>query len=244
MLMQLKKICNHPYLFCDDDTIDGLPDDWLIRSSGKFALLANVLPKLIATGHRVLLFSQMTRALDYLEDLLDAIRIRFLRLDGTTKAEDRQEKLEQFNEKDSPYGCFLLSTRAGGLGLNLQTADTVIIFDSDWNPQVRFLCPALKMCHVCFMLRFSLCLAALYCVHVVSVLWVFVCATPPDFLTRLTCSVVPIVVRSRVSGIALAACLSLFLVADGPPSTRPGASHWPDEGGACLPAHLVSYGGG
>ena len=139
MLMQLKKICNHPYLFCDDDTIDGLPDDWLIRASGKFAFLANVLPKLLATGHRVLLFSQMTRALDYLEDLLDYIRVRFLRLDGTTKAEDRQEKLEQFNEKDSPYGCFLLSTRAGGLGLNLQTADTVIIFDSDWNPQVRLL---------------------------------------------------------------------------------------------------------
>ncbi|GAB0494115.1 hypothetical protein MMPV_005405 [Pyropia vietnamensis] len=180
MLMQLKKICNHPYLFCDDETIDGLPEDWLIRSSGKFALLANVLPKLIATGHRVLLFSQMTRALDYLEDLLDAIRIRFLRLDGTTKAEDRQEKLEQFNEKESPYGCFLLSTRAGGLGLNLQTADTVIIFDSDWNPQVRYHRLLLLGCV----------LASLRCVALLSLLCCgCLFAASAESLTLLTFSV-------------------------------------------------------
>ena len=59
---------------------------------------------------------------------------RYLRLDGTTKSEDRGQLLEMFNKADSPYFIFMLSTRAGGLGLNLQTADTVVIFDSDWNP--------------------------------------------------------------------------------------------------------------
>lgn len=62
--------------------------------------------------------------------------VKYLRLDGTTKADERGVKMAQFNEKDSPYNVFILSTRAGGLGLNLQTADTVIIFDSDWNPQM------------------------------------------------------------------------------------------------------------
>lgn len=136
LLMQCKKICNHPYLFYDTEAIDNLPRDYLIRASGKFFLLHHMLPKLRLHGHRTLIFSQMTAALDYLEFFLSQIGIKYMRLDGTTRADDRQELLNRFNEKDSPYFCFLLSTRAGGLGLNLQTADTVIIFDSDWNPMM------------------------------------------------------------------------------------------------------------
>lgn len=136
LLMQSKKICNHPYLFYDQEAILDLPADYLIRASGKFSLLQHMLPKLRMHGHRTLIFSQMTAALDYLEDFLSGIGIQYMRLDGSTRADDRQELLNKFNAEDSPYFCFLLSTRAGGLGLNLQTADTVIIFDSDWNPMM------------------------------------------------------------------------------------------------------------
>lgn len=136
LLMQCKKICNHPYLFYDDEAILQLPENMLIRTSGKFHLLQHLIPKLKASGHRTLIFSQMTSALDYLEDFLTEISVQFLRLDGSTKSELRQDMLNEFNAPNSPYFCFLLSTRAGGLGLNLQTADTVIIFDSDWNPMM------------------------------------------------------------------------------------------------------------
>lgn len=136
LIMQLKKICNHPFIFYESDEIAKLPDEMLIRSSGKFSLLAHMLAKFKHGGHRTLVFSQMTTALDYMEDFLCAIGLQYLRLDGSTKADERQDMLNAFNAPDSPYFCFLLSTRAGGLGLNLQTADTVIIFDSDWNPMM------------------------------------------------------------------------------------------------------------
>jgi ATP-dependent helicase STH1/SNF2 len=136
LLMQLKKICNHPFIFYGAEEIAKLPEEMLIRSSGKFVLLAHMLAKLKRGNHRTLIFSQMTTALDYMEDFMCAIGVRYMRLDGNTKADDRQEMLNEFNAEDSPYFCFLLSTRAGGLGLNLQTADTVIIFDSDWNPMM------------------------------------------------------------------------------------------------------------
>lgn len=106
----------------------------LYRVSGKFELLDRILPKLKATNHRVLLFCQMTQCMTIIEDYLGWRQFGYLRLDGTTKAEDRGELLRKFNAKGSDYFVFLLSTRAGGLGLNLQTADTVVIFDSDWNP--------------------------------------------------------------------------------------------------------------
>ncbi|KAM7286817.1 transcription activator BRG1 isoform X1 [Ixodes scapularis] len=143
-IMQLRKICNHPFMFqhieeayaehigCSGGVVQG-PD--LYRVSGKFELLDRILPKLRCKGHRVLLFCQMTTLMTIMEDYLTYRGgYRYLRLDGTTKAEDRGQLLEMFNAKDSPYFIFLLSTRAGGLGLNLQAADTVIIFDSDWNP--------------------------------------------------------------------------------------------------------------
>merc|ERR1712008_323972 len=97
-------------------------------------LMERILPKLKATGHRVLIFTQMTQAILIMEDYFNSYGYKYLRLDGSTKADDRGELLKQFNAKDSEYDVFVLSTRAGGLGLNLQTADTVIIFDSDWNP--------------------------------------------------------------------------------------------------------------
>lgn len=134
LTMQLRKCCNHPYLFLGDYFMQRSED--IVRSSGKFELLDRLLPKLHRAGHRVLLFSQMTKLMTILGDYLLLKGYQFLRLDGTTSTGDRGELLKQFNAPDSPYFIFLLSTRAGGLGLNLQTADTVIIFDSDWNPQM------------------------------------------------------------------------------------------------------------
>ncbi|KAK0608536.1 hypothetical protein LWI29_032098 [Acer saccharum] len=132
--MQLRKCCNHPYLFVGEYNM--WRKEEIVRASGKFELLDRLLPKLHRSGHRVLLFSQMTRLMDILEIYLKLNDFNFLRLDGSTKTEERGTLLKQFNAPDSPYFMFLLSTRAGGLGLNLQTADTVIIFDSDWNPQM------------------------------------------------------------------------------------------------------------
>ncbi|EXJ79776.1 adenosinetriphosphatase [Capronia epimyces CBS 606.96] len=137
MLMQLRKLCNHPYVFepVEDQMNPGRgTNDSIWRTAGKFELLDRILPKFRATGHRVLMFFQMTQIMNIMEDFLRLRGIQYLRLDGGTKSEDRSELLRLFNEPGSPYFCFLLSTRAGGLGLNLQTADTVIIYDSDWNP--------------------------------------------------------------------------------------------------------------
>lgn len=143
-IVQLRKLCNHPFMFqvieekysehigiAGTGVVQG-PD--LYRASGKFELLDRILPKLKATGHRVLLFCQMTQLMTIMEDYLNWRNFKYLRLDGTTKAEDRGDLLKRFNDPNSDYFLFILSTRAGGLGLNLQAADTVVIFDSDWNP--------------------------------------------------------------------------------------------------------------
>ncbi|KAI0200468.1 SNF2 family N-terminal domain-containing protein [Astrocystis sublimbata] len=137
MIMQLRKLCNHPFVFDEvENQMNPLStsNDSLWRTSGKFELLDRILPKYKATGHRVLMFFQMTAIMDIMEDFLRFRGLMYLRLDGTTKSEDRSDLLKTFNAPNSPYFMFLLSTRAGGLGLNLQTADTVIIYDSDWNP--------------------------------------------------------------------------------------------------------------
>lgn len=137
MLMQLRKLCNHPFVFeeVEDQINPGRgTNDLLWRTAGKFELLDRILPKFRATGHRVLMFFQMTQIMNIMEDFLRLRGLKYLRLDGSTKADDRSELLRLFNAPNSPYFCFLLSTRAGGLGLNLQSADTVIIYDSDWNP--------------------------------------------------------------------------------------------------------------
>lgn len=107
----------------------------LLRGSGKLLLLDKLLCRLKETGHRVLIFSQMVRMLDILAEYLQRRHFPFQRLDGSIKGEIRKQALDHFNAEGSTDFCFLLSTRAGGLGINLATADTVIIFDSDWNPQ-------------------------------------------------------------------------------------------------------------
>ena len=131
-IMQLRKVCNHPYLFMKNYIVD----EDIMRISGKFELLDRMLPKLKAAGHRVLIFSQMVEVMNFLEEFFNYRGFYFLRLDGNTTSEDREKRMYMFNDPNSPYFIFLLSTKAGGLGLNLATADTVIIFDSDWNPMV------------------------------------------------------------------------------------------------------------
>ncbi|KAF9890933.1 hypothetical protein FE257_005190 [Aspergillus nanangensis] len=137
MLMQLRKLCNHPFVFEpveDQMNPTRATNDLIWRTAGKFELLDRILPKFQQTGHRVLMFFQMTQIMNIMEDFLRLRQMKYLRLDGSTKSDDRSELLKEFNAPGSDYFCFLLSTRAGGLGLNLQSADTVIIFDSDWNP--------------------------------------------------------------------------------------------------------------
>ncbi|KAI6239001.1 hypothetical protein M3Y99_00631700 [Aphelenchoides fujianensis] len=140
-MAQLRKLANHPFLFpaIEDDCrkhwkVPQIGGKHLYRVSGKLELLDRILPKLKATGHRILMFSQMTKLMDIMEDYFLYKQYKYMRLDGSTKHEDRGSMLKEFNKPNSEYFLFILSTRAGGLGLNLQTADTVIIIDSDWNP--------------------------------------------------------------------------------------------------------------
>ncbi|KAF8782283.1 SWI/SNF-related matrix-associated like protein [Argiope bruennichi] len=137
ILMQLRKCCNHPYLF--DGAEPGPPyttDEHLVYNCGKICILDKLLPKLRDQGSRVLIFSQMTRMLDILEDYVLWRGFPYCRLDGQTPHEDRERQINEFNKPGSEKFVFMLSTRAGGLGINLATADIVILFDSDWNPQV------------------------------------------------------------------------------------------------------------
>uniref|UniRef100_A0A673LBM1 Chromodomain-helicase-DNA-binding protein 5-like n=1 Tax=Sinocyclocheilus rhinocerous TaxID=307959 RepID=A0A673LBM1_9TELE len=140
IMMDLKKCCNHPYLFpvaaveapvLPNGSYDG---NLLVKSSGKLTLLQKMLKKLKDEGHRVLIFSQMTKMLDLLEDFLEFEGYKYERIDGGITGGLRQEAIDRFNAPGAQQFCFLLSTRAGGLGINLATADTVIIYDSDWNP--------------------------------------------------------------------------------------------------------------
>lgn len=136
-LMQLRKICNHPFVYGEiEQLIHPLieTNDLIWRIAGKFELLDRILPKFKETGHKVLIFFQMTQIMNIMEDFLHFRGMNYMRLDGGTKSDERTVLLKTFNDPASECFCFLLSTRAGGLGLNLQTADTVIIFDSDWNP--------------------------------------------------------------------------------------------------------------
>ncbi|XP_052116778.1 chromatin structure-remodeling complex protein SYD isoform X32 [Arachis duranensis] len=140
-VMELRNICNHPYLsqLHAEEVDNFIPRHYLppiIRLCGKLEMLDRILPKLKAADHRVLFFSTMTRLLDVMEEYLTLKQHRYLRLDGHTSGGDRGALIDLFNQPGSPYFIFLLSIRAGGVGVNLQAADTVIIFDTDWNPQV------------------------------------------------------------------------------------------------------------
>ncbi|XP_048839487.1 probable global transcription activator SNF2L1 [Brienomyrus brachyistius] len=137
ILMQLRKCCNHPYLF--DGAEPGPPyttDTHLVTNGGKMVVLDKLLPKVQEQGSRVLIFSQMTRVLDILEDYCMWRGYEYCRLDGNTPHESREQAIEAYNAPNSTKFIFMLSTRAGGLGINLATADVVILYDSDWNPQV------------------------------------------------------------------------------------------------------------
>ncbi|XP_063377859.1 chromodomain-helicase-DNA-binding protein Mi-2 homolog isoform X1 [Cydia fagiglandana] len=140
VMMDLKKCCNHPYLFpvAAEEAPLGTHGNYdtsaLIKASGKLVLLAKMLHKLKEQGHRVLIFSQMTKMLDILEDFLEGAGYKYERIDGGITGPTRQEAIDRFNAPGAQQFVFLLSTRAGGLGINLATADTVIIYDSDWNP--------------------------------------------------------------------------------------------------------------
>jgi chromodomain-helicase-DNA-binding protein 1 len=158
IIMELKKCCNHPYLFsaCREEQMQLLDNsnntgsnsdgtasnqerqsntlNHLIAASGKLQLLDKLLVRLRETGHRVLIFSQMVRVLDILSEYMTLRGFLYQRLDGSMSSRDRKHAMDHFNGENSPDFAFLLSTKAGGLGLNLQTADTVVIFDSDWNP--------------------------------------------------------------------------------------------------------------
>lgn len=139
IVIELKKCCNHSFLTkpaeAEPETYNQDKLQTLLRGSGKLVLLDKLLIRLKETGHRVLIFSQMVRMLDILAEYLQLRHFPFQRLDGSIKGDIRRQALDHFNAEGSPDFCFLLSTRAGGLGINLATADTVIIFDSDWNPQ-------------------------------------------------------------------------------------------------------------
>ncbi|KAM1019379.1 hypothetical protein ACFX13_041467 [Malus domestica] len=131
--MELRKTCNHPllnYPFFND-----FSKDFLVRSCGKLWILDRILVKLQKTGHRVLLFSTMTKLLDILEEYLQWRHLVFRRIDGTTSLEDRESAIVDFNRPGSDCFIFLLSIRAAGRGLNLQSADTVVIYDPDPNPK-------------------------------------------------------------------------------------------------------------
>ncbi|XP_077154434.1 chromodomain-helicase-DNA-binding protein 8 [Ranitomeya variabilis] len=147
-MMELRKCCNHPYLitgaeekilFDFREATPIIPLDFhlqaMVRSSGKLVLIDKLLPKLRAGGHKVLIFSQMVRCLDILEDYLIQRRYLYERIDGRVRGNMRQAAIDRFSRPDSDRFVFLLCTRAGGLGINLTAADTCIIFDSDWNPQ-------------------------------------------------------------------------------------------------------------
>ncbi|KAF9764578.1 Chromatin-remodeling ATPase INO80 [Nosema granulosis] len=116
------------------DVVNIPPLNTFIIDSGKLSLLDGLLPKLKAEGHRVLLYFQMTKMMDLVEDYLVKKEYSYCRLDGSSKISMRRDTVNDWQTGDK--FIFLLSTRAGGLGINLTAADTVIFFDSDWNPTV------------------------------------------------------------------------------------------------------------
>uniref|UniRef100_A0A0N5A2F6 ARID domain-containing protein n=1 Tax=Parastrongyloides trichosuri TaxID=131310 RepID=A0A0N5A2F6_PARTI len=148
-MMELRKCCNHPFLIsgAEEQILNDLklehpemtPDELLnmgiIQSSGKLVLCSKLLPKLKKDGHRVLMFSQMTRTLDIIEEYLCLNGFKFERIDGNIRGDLRQAAIDRFSKEGSDRFIFLLCTKAGGVGINLTAADTCIIFDSDWNPQ-------------------------------------------------------------------------------------------------------------
>ncbi|XP_019054146.1 PREDICTED: probable helicase CHR10 isoform X3 [Nelumbo nucifera] len=147
IVIQLRKACSHPYLFPGIEPEPYKEGEHLVQASGKLIILDKLLQKLHASGHRVLLFAQMTHTLDILQDFLELRGYTYERLDGSIRAEERfaairsfshQSVKDTFNAQADQHGAFvfMISTRAGGVGLNLVAADTVIFYEQDWNPLV------------------------------------------------------------------------------------------------------------
>ncbi|KGO64129.1 Zinc finger, PHD-type [Penicillium italicum] len=139
ILMQLRKCLCHPFIYnrdIEEQTADTqLSHQRLVEASGKLQLLNLMLPRLRERGHRVLIFSQFLENLNIVEDFLTGLGLQFCRLDGNLSSREKQQQIDQFNAPDSSFFAFLLSTRSGGVGINLATADTVIIMDPDFNPK-------------------------------------------------------------------------------------------------------------
>ncbi|KAL4577628.1 hypothetical protein LXL04_013738 [Taraxacum kok-saghyz] len=147
LMLQLRKNCNHPDLL--EGAFEGScfypPVEQIVGQCGKFQLLERLLEKLFARKHKVLIFSQWTKILDIMHYYFSEKGMEVCRIDGSVKLEERRRQIQEFNDVDSNYRVFLLSTRAGGLGINLTAADTCILYDSDWNPQMDL--QAMDRCH-------------------------------------------------------------------------------------------------
>jgi SNF2 family DNA or RNA helicase len=140
--MELRKCCNHPFLLRGAEARETMTTftredrvDVMVSASGKMVLLDKLLPRLASEGHRVLIFSQFKGMLSLIEELLNARNYKYERIDGSIRGNERQAAIDRYNKPGSDIFAFLLSTKAGGQGINLTAADTVVIFDSDWNPQ-------------------------------------------------------------------------------------------------------------
>ncbi|CAG0885015.1 unnamed protein product [Cyprideis torosa] len=147
--MQLRKVVNHPHLVLIPPLHEQMAEDYpskVLQSSGKMKVLVQIVQRLLSdnTDHKILIFSQMVRLLNLVEIVVEHLGLKYCRLDGSTRLEERQQMMKIFNS-DPSYRLFLLSTRAGGLGVNLTAADTVILYDSDWNPQMDL--QASDRCH-------------------------------------------------------------------------------------------------
>ncbi|KAH6797117.1 chromatin remodeling 1 [Perilla frutescens var. hirtella] len=147
LMIQLRKNCNHPDLL--ESAFDGSylypPVEQIVDQCGKFQLLERLLTKLFARKHKVLIFSQWTKILDIMDYYFSEKGFEVCKIDGRVKLPERRQQIKEFNDVDSNCRVFLLSTRAGGLGINLTAADTCIIYDSDWNPQMDL--QAMDRCH-------------------------------------------------------------------------------------------------
>ncbi|KNA17058.1 hypothetical protein SOVF_083550 [Spinacia oleracea] len=147
LMIQLRKNCNHPDLL--ESAFDGSyfypPVEQIVGQCGKFQLLERLLTKLFARKHKVLIFSQWTKILDIMDYYFSEKGLKVCRIDGSVKLEERRRQINEFNDVNSDFRIFLLSTRAGGLGINLTAADTCVLYDSDWNPQMDL--QAMDRCH-------------------------------------------------------------------------------------------------
>ncbi|KAF9259046.1 hypothetical protein L218DRAFT_908811 [Marasmius fiardii PR-910] len=135
LLLQLRKVCDHPYLLNDAEPDPYQIGEHVVASSSKLIVIDKILAEVLPKGEKVLIFAQWYRMLDVLEDMLHLRGIKYARLDGSTSRPRRNLDIKLFQHESSDLRVFLISTKAGGLGINLTRASTVIMADSDWNPQ-------------------------------------------------------------------------------------------------------------